>query len=306
MHMPLPPERKLPDEDWEHYALYRDVKAAISSVPAYFRTETQIAGVMATDLHTLNNVLGATIEAQVVYTLNSIRAVWDPDEKYVLYSFVRQPQTFPDVLLRRAADGDILLGIELKGWYVLAKEGEPSFRYRVTAAACNPQDLVVVVPWALGNVVSGSPILLDPYIESARYAAEYRNHHWAHVRETGEDRGINSPIEVKPYPAKSDQIDDKPVADGGGNFGRFARTGLMDAYLAEIKGRPLSGLRIEYWLRFLKVFQGEKSEEQTRAAIDRFARQVTEEHGMAAETRNSVLTVVRELRALTGLQDPGQ
>ena len=67
----------------------------------YFRTETHIAGVMATDLHTLNTVLGATIEEQVVRTLNLIRTTWDPDGRYALYSFVRQPQTFPDVRLKK-------------------------------------------------------------------------------------------------------------------------------------------------------------------------------------------------------------
>ena len=40
------------------------------------------------------------------------------------------------------------MGIELKGWYVLAKEKEPSFRYKVTPAVCAPADLLVVVPWA--------------------------------------------------------------------------------------------------------------------------------------------------------------
>ena len=32
------------------------------------------------------------------------------------------------------------MGIELKGRYVLAKESEPSFRYKVTPAACSPWD----------------------------------------------------------------------------------------------------------------------------------------------------------------------
>jgi hypothetical protein len=67
------PSRALPQEDDDHYQLYRDVREAISSLPIYFRTETHISGVMATDLHTLNTVLGATIEEQVVRTLNLVR-----------------------------------------------------------------------------------------------------------------------------------------------------------------------------------------------------------------------------------------
>jgi len=109
------PARILPGPDWEHYALYRSVREAISSLPVYFRTETHISGIMATDLHTLNTALGATLEEQVVRTLNLIRSTWDSEEKYALYSFVRQAQTFPDVLLRKTVGNEILLGVELKG-----------------------------------------------------------------------------------------------------------------------------------------------------------------------------------------------
>ena len=56
---------------------------------------------LAPDVFTLASALGATIEEEVVQTLNRIRSVWDPDKEYETYGFVRQPQTFPDVLLRR-------------------------------------------------------------------------------------------------------------------------------------------------------------------------------------------------------------
>ena len=220
------PSRDLPSANDEHYQLYRDVREAISSLPVYFRTETHISGIMATDLHTLNTVLGATIEEQVVRTLNLIRNTWDPHENYALYSFVRQAQTFPDVLLRRTSTGEILLGIELKGWYLLAKEAEPSLRFQVTAAACAKRDLIAVVPWVLGNVISGSPILFEPFVESAKYVADYRNYHWQHVRKTKQDTRLEIPIGVDPYPSKADQILDRPHSDGGGNFGRLARTGM--------------------------------------------------------------------------------
>jgi hypothetical protein len=182
-------------------------------LPVYFRTETHISGVMATDLHTLNTVLGATIEEQVVRTLNLLRNTWDPTGQYALYSFVRQPQTFPDVRLKKASGDETLLGIELKGWYLLSKEGEPSLRFQATAAACETQDLIVVVPWVLGNVISGSPILFEPFIESARLAAEFRNYHWQHVRQTAGDTSIVIPAAAKPYPSKPDQILDKPRSD---------------------------------------------------------------------------------------------
>ncbi len=180
--------------------LHRGVQDALAALPAYFRSETHISGVAATDLHTLNTVLGATIEEQVVATLNSMRQVWDIKGDYALYSFIRQPQTFPDVRLRRASDHDTILGIELKGWYLLAKEGEPSLRFQVTPAACARADLVAVVPWVLANVISGSPIVFDPFIESARYAAEFRNYHWQHVRKAQSDARSTPPRMLRPTP----------------------------------------------------------------------------------------------------------
>lgn len=262
------PEEFEPGRDWEHFRLYRDVIEAVQALPAHFTTETYISGINAPDLYTLNAVLGAAIEDQVVYTLNAIRHVWDPENEYALYRFVRQPQTFPDVLLRSPA-GEVIMGVELKGWYILAKEGEPSFRYQVTPGACAEQDLVVVVPWVLAHVISGKPVVYEPYVAPARFAAAFRNHHWQHLRRTVLDTEINSPSDVGPYPVKSDQIVDVPASDRGGNFGRFARTGIMDTYLNEIRSRMLAGIQIEHWLQFLKVFQEQRTDDEIRAALDR-------------------------------------
>ena len=87
----LPPILILPDETWPHCALYRGVRDAPYSLPLHFKTETVISGIMATDIFTLNTTLGATIEDQVVRTLNSMRPIWDPDEQYKLHGFTRQP-----------------------------------------------------------------------------------------------------------------------------------------------------------------------------------------------------------------------
>jgi len=294
------PARELPPEDWEHYRLYKNVREAIASLPAYFRTETRISGIMATDVHTLNAVLGATIEDQVVRSLNGMRNTWDSDGQYALYSFVRQPQTFPDVLLRKSSGGEILLGIELKGWYLLAKEGEPSLRFQATTSACAKQDLIVVVPWVLADVISGSPIVLEPFIESARFAAAYRNYHWQHIRRTKQDKRILIPDGIKPYPAKSDQILDRPLSDAGGNFGRLARTGIMDAYMEKLNDFELCGIKVLYWRQFLKVFQEGKSDEEARAALKRLARRVREAADTSSPKARSALVIIQELEQLLG------
>jgi len=221
-----PPERVKPTGDQVDLALHQAVQRALFALPSRFKSTLNIEGVLATDLHAFNASLGASIEEQVVAALNDLRKSWDPDGKYPMHQFVRSAQRFPDVTLRSMVLGDPappLLGIELKGWYVLSKEGEPSGRYKVTPAACAPQDLVVVVPWALTNALSGTPRLFAPYIESARYVAEYRNWWWQHKRGARTARtGIASPRDATPYPArKADKILDVPESDSSGNFGRI-------------------------------------------------------------------------------------
>ena len=99
-------------------------------------------------------------------------------------------------------------GIELKGWYLLAREGVPTYRFTATAAACNAWDLLVVVPWVLEDILSGAPILYAPFVESARYCAETRNHYWMYQRSAAADTSVRVPEDIRPYPAKSDPISD--------------------------------------------------------------------------------------------------
>ena len=253
--MPAPNPSE-PAESWPHYSLYRRVIDTLYAVPAHFTSRTVIEGIAATDLQTLNTVLGATIEDQVVATLNRMRAVWDPEEDYQRFFFQRQAQVFPDVLFKADRNGqEIILGIELKGWYLLAKEEMPNFRFQVTPAACASADLIVVVPWALSNVLSGVPVAYKPFVTQAKYAAEYRNYWWANVRSTRTDTSIAIPEGVHPYPAKSDPVTDRPARDGGGNFGRLARIGIMDEYIADTLDVPLAGIPAKNWIDFLKQFE---------------------------------------------------
>lgn len=287
------------EQEAEHSRLYGNVRDAVASLPLYFRTETHIEGIVATDLHTLNTVLGATIEEQVVRTLNQSRSTWDPDGQYALYSFVRQAQTFPDVLLRRSSDGNVLLGIELKGWYLLAKEREPSLRFQVTEAACADQDLVVVVPWALSNVISGSPVVFEPFVKSAKAAARHRNYYWQNERKTNLDSRIEIPEGISPYPSKSEQILDRPVADGGRNFGRLARTGLMDAYVQKLNDVLLCGIKTIYWQDFLRAFQEGTSETDARSALQRLREKVETEASDITPTKvDATVAIVGQLERL--------
>lgn len=243
------------------------------ALPNFFKTDLFVSGVPATDLFTFNTTLGATIESQVVEALNSLRSIWDPNQRYAPYLFVRQAQRFPDVILRSplGAPLSVLLGIELKGWYVLAKEREPSFRYKVTPAVCAPADLLVVFPWVLSHIISGSPRLFQPYVTSAQYAALYRNWHWQYQKADRGSGGVKLSNMTTLYPVKGDTISDDAVSDKGKNFGRFARTGLMDTYIHDLLQEQVSGIPLGAWQRFFKIFSEDQTSEMIARELDRMA-----------------------------------
>ena len=290
-----PPVRRPPDPAWEHYTLYERVREAIFAVPGNFRSNVVIRGIQATDLFNLNALLGAAIEEGVVDTLNSLRQLWDSGERYAMYSFVRQPQTFPDVRLQNAADpSDVLLGIELKGWYLLAKEKEPSFRFLATPAVCDHPDLFVVYPWCLSDVISGTPQLTVPYVELARYLAEYRNYHWEFAMRHKKSAGITLSSVGHPYPTKTDEISDKAKEDAGRNFGRIARTGIMDDFTNRAGNRLLSGIEARHWRSFLKIFTETANEAHIEVALARLEEHVEKASIQQQEIEN-VRTVVDTL-----------
>lgn len=299
-------EPLLPDVSaWAHADLHRRVIEAVAALPVYFRTETFISGIPAPDLHTLHGVLGASIEDQLVATLNTMRGTWDPTGAYAVYSFVRQPQTFPDVLLQRPpVEGDpsvplTIMGIELKGWYLLATEGEPNFRYVATPAASNEHDLLVVVPWALAQVISGHPLVFTPFIVGARLAAERRNKYWRE-RKTKGSTVIKVPAgTVVPYQRSRGSINDEAEGDGGGNFGRIARSRIIDEYVGRMQDRLLCGVRLRHWLGFFLALQGKgKTDAEITKALDALAEEMAEDGKVGAETAEAVSVIIGGLRSL--------
>jgi len=246
------PEKPNPVE-WEHYDLWKRMRKALFAVPNHFTTPTTIDGLLATDIFTLNAPLATTIEESVVHTLNEMRPVWDPDSRYQTYSFVRQSQTFPDVRLQSVDNGILpLMGIGLRSWYLLSRERVPTYRFTVTREACSPWDLLAVVPWVLSNVLAGSPVLMRPFVQPARYCAERRTHYWQHGRASQSDTGISVPDSVGPYSSKSDPISDKPKSDSGGNFGRLARYGIMTDYIEAMLQEPVRGVPVSSWIKFFR------------------------------------------------------
>ncbi len=100
-------------------------------------------------------------------------------------------------------------------------------------------------------MLSGIPRVDAPGIWSARHAAEYRNHWWQHIRDTERSRDIESPLVDAPYRQRSN-TSDRPAYDGGGNFGRIARIGIMNDWTGDILDHSLAGIPAREWIKFLK------------------------------------------------------
>jgi hypothetical protein len=248
-----------PPKDWPHRELYTRVVDALFALPSLIKnTSGYLTGVPVKDLHAHTTVLGAVIEQRVTDELNNMRKVWDPYDQYKLYSFKRQAQVFPDVRLETSAPSQkdqILMGIELKGWFIMGNEGEPSFRYKVTPNACADADLLVVYPWVLSEVISGTPRLLDPFITEARYAAEYRNYYWLHTRRRAQSAPASRIIPGKhqsPYPWKKTPFNDR-ASDDESNFGRVGRAGPMVKYIHETMKQSVAGIPIHVWQKFFDM-----------------------------------------------------
>lgn len=297
--VPAPEPPELDPEDPKTQLVER-LKSVLAGLPSFFEFNNNFSGVNATDLHALNTLLGASIEGQVVKALNLQRPIWDPDDEWLGYVFERQSQVFPDVRLVRRDDEsgiEVGLGIELKGWFLLAKEGVPSFRFTTTPAACADHDLLVVLPWYLDNVLSGAPVAAQPFVVSARWAAEYRNYYWRHMRATTDPTDIHSPPDAAPYPATNDnRISDRPEYDGGKNFGRVARvSGLMDDFIVAANNTEVLGIRIGDWHSFLKLHSDNADLDQVTAKLrSDLARKVTKRSMADAEVITAAIAMISE------------
>ena len=167
-----PEHYELPDGD-ERTELRNGIVRALYALPMHFTSPINVEGIEVNDLFSINTLLGGTIEAQTVMLLNSLRSIWDPQGKWADKEFRRYPESFPDVrLVGSNKDDSPLIGIELKGWYLLSKESEPSLRYKASADAVTEWDLICCVPWGLSNVLCGKPVVYEPYVEQAKFASD--------------------------------------------------------------------------------------------------------------------------------------
>jgi len=105
----------------------------IEALPNYFKSEIVIKGLNVTDIYSVGNLFSAVIESQIVEMLNGLRNIWDSENNYSNYAFVRQAQTFPDILfVNFQRKNEVVFGIELKAWYFSRKKASLVFDTRLT------------------------------------------------------------------------------------------------------------------------------------------------------------------------------
>jgi len=266
------------DTAWydQHDGLYDTVPDLLNRVPADFDTELQIESIDAADIFGMGEVLASSVENQVADSLNRLKPDFLED-KYDNHEFIRQSQTFPDILLkdRDNPGSDPVMGIELKCWYLLAKEGEPSLRFKTTVNACAPQDLLVFYPWTLDSTVTGRPEIYRPFIMPAQFASLFIDYYWQDLKNWQDEdpnKSIARPGEISPYPVKSDRIQDKPAQDDGGNYGRFRRKVInelepLENYMDQMFGTELLGIPAKDWAEFYES-AGDREDETITELTD--------------------------------------
>ena len=286
--MALPSHYALPKDD-ERTELREGVIRALSAIPMHFMSPINIEGIEVNDLFSINTLLGGAIEAQTVMILNALREIWDPRGRWTDKEFKRYPESFPDVrLLGNSEDKTPLIGIELKGWYLLSKEAEPSLRYKASADAVTEWDILCCVPWGLSNVLSGKPSVFEPYIEQAKFASDMRTYYWNHRKGNPDNRDckIIHPA-TTPYPKSGTQYVDSPAQDVGGNFGRIARVdGLMANWVQETMNTPMAGIEARYWVSFFKMFSEDKDRDKIERELKKIATSVRKTRGNTETNMN--------------------
>ena len=298
-----------PDSTWAHSAVWERIRETLYSLPSSFKMEGHFPTIPASDLHSANTLLGAAIEEHIPVSLNQMRATWDPSGEYGECIFKRQPQTFPDVLFRKELEGgsEPVFGIEIKSWYILAKEMEPSFRFYVNQKFCHPADLCVVYPWAFSAGVSGTPKLFRPLVIGARKAARIRNEWWVYRAKTEGEKTIAGPEgEGRFHASKADRINDSSPHDSGNNFGRLARTGIWDAEIRRVlREEHIAGIPLLGWHAFLSAFKETTTLEESVKSIRQFLlKSGIKETTPSEEAFAKIADGVSTLYDLLGIPDP--
>ncbi len=115
--------------------------------------------------------------------------------------------------------------------------------------------------------------------------------------------GHRDPEERQPISSEggSDFLD-HTHSDGGGNFGRLARTGMIDSYMQKLNEVQLCDLKTIYWRQFLKAFQKIKTGAQASLALERLRQRIQQTTDIPSPKAQSALPIVAQLERLLDIK----
>ena len=103
--------------------------------------------------------------------------------------------------------------------------------------------------------------------------------------------------EVGPYPAPKTRTADRPVKDGGNNFGRVARlAGLMDEYTSSLRTQRIAGIPADHWTLFFKRHAEAKDPVAILDHLTRDLRQSGLNKEVAADVAEAISRIVDRFR----------
>ena len=103
--------------------------------------------------------------------------------------------------------------------------------------------------------------------------------------------------EVGPYPAPKTRTADRPVKDGGNNFGRVARlAGLMDEYTSSLRTQRIAGIPADHWTLFFKRHAEAKDPMAILDHLTRDLRQSGLNKEVAADVAEAISRIVDRFR----------
>lgn len=135
-------------------------------------TDSEEAPFLGLVISKLSPMIGNLLERRITTLL----ANDDKDDKFGLH-WIRQDPGFPDALL---VDGDgesTDVGYEVKAWYALSTE--LTGRFRESVNLLEPRNVrVVIVAWAMSDLVFGTPTILDVVTIDGESMARRRDAHY--------------------------------------------------------------------------------------------------------------------------------
>jgi len=113
------------------------------------------------------------------------------------------------------------------------------------------------------------------------------------------DKTINVSKVKQHYPTKSDMISDVPAKDSGGNFGRLARTKILDNYKTDLFKERLAGISLSSWQRFLKIFIENSPLEKMDRELENLAASISNDQKANNEKNVELIEKIREILRFT-------